>query len=69
MIHIYPQSGLMNAENGRLVRPNPTYTKDMAQACASLSKLAAHDIETVLCYHGGPVSGNVKEAIVGLSCA
>jgi glyoxylase-like metal-dependent hydrolase (beta-lactamase superfamily II) len=58
----------MNAENGRLVGPNPTYTKDMAQARASLAKLAAYDIQTVLCYHGGPVSGNVREAIAGLAC-
>lgn len=59
----------MNGENGRLVGPNPTYTKDMAQACSSLAKLAAYDIETVLCYHGGPISGNVKDAIAGLACA
>ncbi len=57
----------MNGENGRLAGPNPTYTKDMAQARASLAKLAAYDIETVLCYHGGPVSGNIKDAIASLS--
>jgi glyoxylase-like metal-dependent hydrolase (beta-lactamase superfamily II) len=59
----------LNADNGRLAGPNPTYTKDMAQACASLAKLAAYDIRTVLCYHGGPVSDNAGEAIASLARA
>ena len=42
------------------------YTRDMAQALSSLAKLEAYDIETVLCYHGGPISGNVKDAIADI---
>ncbi len=58
----------MNAHDGMLAGPNPVYTKDLVQARASLAKLAAYEIDTVLCYHGGAVTqpGGMNATIAGL---
>jgi glyoxylase-like metal-dependent hydrolase (beta-lactamase superfamily II) len=39
--------------DGELQGPNPQATYDMETALKSLQKLTQHDIEMVVCYHGG----------------
>ena len=58
----------MNVREGILSGPNPVYTKDPVTARASLAKLSAYDIQTVLCYHGGAISGpeGMNSAIAAL---
>jgi hypothetical protein len=41
----------------------------MPRAIASLGKLARYDVETVVCYHGGPYSGGVNARIAELAAA
>ncbi|MGL5414917.1 MAG: MBL fold metallo-hydrolase [Clostridium sp.] len=48
-------------ENGVLLASNPQYTLDMEMAKKSIKKLLNYDIETLICYHGGIFSDNVKE--------
>ncbi|WP_297630408.1 MBL fold metallo-hydrolase [uncultured Clostridium sp.] len=50
-------------ENGVLLASNPQYTLDMEMAKKSIKKLLNYDIETLICYHGGIFSDNVKEKI------
>jgi glyoxylase-like metal-dependent hydrolase (beta-lactamase superfamily II) len=47
----------LNLINGKLTGPNPVHTYDLALALDSLKKLAAYDIENVICYHGGVYRG------------
>ncbi|MBX0326306.1 MBL fold metallo-hydrolase [Oscillochloris sp. ZM17-4] len=46
----------LRAEGGRLLGPNPQFTPDMAGAAQSALALAALDVTTIICYHGGLVS-------------
>jgi glyoxylase-like metal-dependent hydrolase (beta-lactamase superfamily II) len=57
----------LNVSNGRIVGPNPQATPDMSQAIDSLRKLARYEIETVVCYHGGPYTGGVNARIAELA--
>ncbi|MDR3579820.1 MAG: MBL fold metallo-hydrolase [Oryzomonas sp.] len=57
----------LNVSDGLLAGPNPVYTPDLATALASLKKLAAYDIETVICYHGGVYRGNANRRIAELA--
>jgi glyoxylase-like metal-dependent hydrolase (beta-lactamase superfamily II) len=57
----------LNTSDGRLVGPNPQLTPEIGQATGSLKKLARYDIETVVCYHGGPYSGEVNARIAELA--
>jgi glyoxylase-like metal-dependent hydrolase (beta-lactamase superfamily II) len=57
----------LNVSDGLLAGPNPAYTPDVATALASLKKLAAYDIETVICYHGGVYRGDANRRIAVLS--
>jgi len=57
----------LNVSDGRLVGPNPQLTPDIDQATGSLKKLARYDIETVVCYHGGPYTGDVNARIAELA--
>lgn len=43
--------------DGILQGPNPPFTPDMPKALRSLQQLAAYEIDAVICYHGGLVSG------------
>ena len=52
---------------GRLTGPNPRSADNLSQAKRSLEKLAAYDIETVVCYHGGPYAGDVNAQIAELA--
>lgn len=54
------------AEGGKLSGPNPIFTIDVELAVKSLKKLANYDIENVICYHGGLVSGNIQTQIAQL---
>ncbi len=48
------------AEEGKLMGPNPVHTKDLPSARKSLAKLLEYDIDSVLCYHGGLVKGDIR---------
>ncbi len=47
----------LNISDGRLTGPNPQLTPDLGQAIRSLAKLAAYEIETIVCYHDGAYTG------------
>ncbi|MGL4848476.1 MAG: MBL fold metallo-hydrolase [Clostridium sp.] len=49
--------------NGELIPSNPQYTLDMEKAKESIKRLLNYDIDTLICYHGGVYSDNVKEKI------
>lgn len=57
----------MVADGGVLHGPGPAVTPDMAEAIRSLSRFKAFDIQTVICYHGGRVGGNVNARIAELA--
>ncbi|WP_415379591.1 MBL fold metallo-hydrolase [Halosimplex sp. TS25] len=46
----------LTAAGGELQGPNDRFTLDMAEAGQSVDRLAALDVERVLCYHGGAVA-------------
>lgn len=46
---------------GGLSGPNEAYTPDMETATESVGVLADLDVETVVCYHGGPVSATDED--------
>ncbi|MGL4874149.1 MAG: MBL fold metallo-hydrolase [Clostridium sp.] len=49
--------------DGELIPSNPQYTLDMEKAKESIKRLLNYDIDTLICYHGGVYSDNVKEKI------
>ncbi|KIL42312.1 hydrolase [Gordoniibacillus kamchatkensis] len=53
----------MYSVNGRLGGIHEPTTPDMEEARRSLHKYTALDIESVICYHGGLSTGNVKDQI------
>ncbi|SHI20672.1 Glyoxylase, beta-lactamase superfamily II [Sporobacter termitidis DSM 10068] len=53
----------LTAREGRLNPPDPKFTLDMPTAMKSLEKLLDYDIENVVCYHGGLVTGNIGERL------
>lgn len=57
----------LNVIDGNMAGPNPLYTPDQATALASLQKLSAYDIETVICYHGGVYRGDSNRRIAELA--
>ena len=58
----------LNVSDGRLIGPIPQLTPDVDQATSSLRKLASYEIETIVCYHGGPyTAGDVNERIAELA--
>jgi glyoxylase-like metal-dependent hydrolase (beta-lactamase superfamily II) len=52
------------AANGRLGTANPQYSLDMPQALASMRKLLDYDLARVVCYHGGVVEGDIRQAVL-----
>lgn len=50
----------LTAHEGQLRGPNTGATLDMATAIQSLQKLAALDVSTIVCYHGGVVSDDAN---------
>jgi glyoxylase-like metal-dependent hydrolase (beta-lactamase superfamily II) len=55
------------AEGNNLYLSPPDGTYDIKQAISSVKKLTAYDIETVICYHGGVVRGNIKKRLLELT--
>jgi glyoxylase-like metal-dependent hydrolase (beta-lactamase superfamily II) len=53
----------LTASDGRLQGPNPQATQDMVRATESVQKLAALDIATIICYHGGVVQDDAGEQL------
>jgi glyoxylase-like metal-dependent hydrolase (beta-lactamase superfamily II) len=53
--------------DGQLAGPSPQATLDMPRAMQSVKKLARYDIETVICYHGGPYKGDANQRIAALA--
>ncbi|MDR3640061.1 MAG: MBL fold metallo-hydrolase [Humidesulfovibrio sp.] len=49
--------------DGRLAPANPRFTLDPAQARASMRKLLDYDIIRLVCYHGGVVEGDIRQAL------
>lgn len=54
-------------EGGRLVLPPAFFCSDPALAKESLKKLAAYDVETAVCYHGGVCKDDVNRRIAELA--
>jgi glyoxylase-like metal-dependent hydrolase (beta-lactamase superfamily II) len=52
-----------------LAGPDPRYTADMTQAAASVRKLAALDVRTILPGHGDPVTSGAAEALTKLAAS
>lgn len=55
------------AENGELAIANPQYTIDMMGAKNSIKKLLDYEIDTLICYHGGIVTREIKAALQKIS--
>jgi glyoxylase-like metal-dependent hydrolase (beta-lactamase superfamily II) len=53
----------LTSDNGKLCPPSEMFTLDMPAAIKSLEKLLAYDIENVLCYHGGLVTGDIRGSL------
>jgi glyoxylase-like metal-dependent hydrolase (beta-lactamase superfamily II) len=47
-------------ENGELEIANPHFTLDLPGAVASVEKLQQLETETLVCYHGGVVTGDIR---------
>jgi len=56
----------LTAQDGVLMTFNPAFTPDKASAMKSIAKLVDLDIETVVAYHGGVCTGNIKERLAEL---
>lgn len=57
----------LNVSDGLLVGPSPQAADEIEQAVASLEKLTRYDVETVVCYHGGPYADGANERIAELA--
>lgn len=53
----------LNISDGKLIGANPQYTQNMDLAKESIRKLQNYDVESVIVYHGGLFTGNVKQAL------
>lgn len=60
-------SDALVVHNGQLLGSSPYSTINMEQATASLEKFKPFDIETVVCYHGGLLRGDINQRIVDLT--
>ena len=50
-------------EKGKLSSPSGQFTLDMDRAVHSLHRLLDLELDQVICYHGGPYTGEVKTAL------
>ena len=69
-----PSTGVLVAGDalrttGELVGPDPQYTADMAQAAASVRKLATLPVKTILPGHGDPLTSGAAEALGKLAAS
>lgn len=53
----------MVAENGKLLLANPQFTLDMDEAINSIKKFLEYDIQQIVCYHGGIITGDIHSII------
>jgi glyoxylase-like metal-dependent hydrolase (beta-lactamase superfamily II) len=53
----------LTSRDGVLCPPDPNFTLDMPAAIRSLGKLLDYDIENVVCYHGGLVTGDIRTSL------
>jgi glyoxylase-like metal-dependent hydrolase (beta-lactamase superfamily II) len=53
----------LSAREGRLLGPSESATQDMATASASVRKLAALDVDSIVCYHGGVVGDDANRQL------
>ncbi|WP_301173385.1 MBL fold metallo-hydrolase [Brevibacillus nitrificans] len=53
----------LTAEDGVLMSFNPAFTQDKALALQSIAKLIDFEIESVIVYHGGVCTGNIRERL------
>lgn len=56
-------------ENGKLGIANPDYTLDLKTAVASIRKLQRLQIDKIICYHGGVVTGDINKQFEKLVAA
>ena len=59
----------LTATAGQLTGPNQGATPDFAQAVHSVQKLAALDVQTIICYHGGLVQDDAAGQLKRLAHA
>jgi glyoxylase-like metal-dependent hydrolase (beta-lactamase superfamily II) len=57
----------LTSHEGRINPPASQHTADMVTALASVSRLAALDIETVITYHGGVCTGEIKGRLMEIA--
>lgn len=57
----------LTSQDGVLMPPNPQFTPDMPLALESVAKLLDYDIETVITYHGGVCTENIKERLAEIA--
>lgn len=57
----------LTVREGRLYGADPATTLDWTAVQASIAKLTAFDIETVICYHGGLFRGNAMDRLAELA--
>lgn len=57
----------LTAEDGVLLSFNPDFTPDRAAAVQSIAKLAKLDIESVIAYHGGVCTKDIKGRLAELA--
>ncbi|CAH1208175.1 putative metallo-hydrolase YflN [Paenibacillus allorhizoplanae] len=57
----------LTSQDGVLMPPNPHFTPDMPLALESVAKLLDYDIETVITYHGGVCTENIKERLAEIA--
>jgi glyoxylase-like metal-dependent hydrolase (beta-lactamase superfamily II) len=50
----------LTSQDGKLMPFNPDFTPDKETALQSIAKLLTYDIETVITYHGGVCTGNIR---------
>lgn len=50
-------------EQGKLNIANPQYTLDMEATLSSVRRLLEFDIDRLICYHGGVLEGDVRDAL------
>ncbi|MGG6314211.1 MBL fold metallo-hydrolase [Paenibacillus macerans] len=53
--------------NGIVQPPDPKFTPEYEQALESVGKLAALDVKTVITYHGGACTGQVRERLADIA--
>lgn len=56
----------MVAENGKLLLANPQFTLDMNEAINSIKKFLDYDIQQIVCYHGGIITGDIISILKNL---